>query len=659
MTTLSPRRSLRNLVIAACASLTLPLVAFGADKGPAIEDLAPAKAVFYGAIPDYAAFSTQWDESVYKQALNNPAIKAWWEKFLKQSLPEETGPRAWLTSLLKDTDTKLEDLPQPVGSVGVAAYLAAPAAKPAPDAPAPSPLQWLASANFTKDGADKLNTFLDKALERMVAKKEIELKEEAHAGINIRAITITPPAPEANGGAEEPGLAPDDEMAGLEEDEGEAQDMGAPPRGRGRGPAAKPEPVRLFAARVGDTMLLTGELGAMKQAIDMAEGKGSAALSSTALYKDTLAVQPKGAVVVFAAMIEPLVEIANNPEALRTLRGSVPDAPIPMDPTDALASIASPQAQGIIKALGVKGTRAAAGSLVFNTDKASSEVNVHLLMPKPSGLMALMTPLETTDAPAFAGADVYEIVGAHVEFAKLLTWARNDLLPNLPPDQKEQLEVFVMQAEEMAGPVLTNAGPTIFALKSPVEIPAGEDAFGASQNTIVYALRMKDVTPLKNLIDQFGGGMLKPEDFQGNQLYAGEGLPVVLGMGFEHIFIGPKVLVQNAMRAAAQADGAKLTGDTRWKAARGLIEPGAFYFAWSNTRTSYTEAGKIAAALRKALVGEGLPEAEADTTVRNMTAGWAVDLPPIDELAKYLGDTLAEMHWVETGLRLRVRALRP
>lgn len=632
-----PRTVLSLFSLSGLAASTLVLsLGVGVEAKPfPIEEIAPRQSLGFVSLPNYPEFIREWQASDVGRSLKDPKIREWITKSVEALLSsegEESNPLKVAREWLEAADLKLEDVPQPNGPIGVAVYLSTPTQGSALD------VHWVLAANFSPEDAARLETWLEKGLNRLERQKKVELRVDTYAGVEITEIGIIPQAETPDRTRPEP----EDEVMPM---------RGRPQDARGD---AKPEPTRLYLTRFEGTMVLAGHKAAAQQAVDMMEGKGGAALATSPLYRETLATLPSGASVVGGIFIEPLVQAAKSPEIRTAIeRARVLDAtPLPI--AEFLSGLDSPEVQGVLRAVGVKGTKSV--GLAFSQSGAdySTQFLLTILMPPPSGAMALMDPGPVPVPPAFITADAFDLTAGRVRLDRVLDWVRGELIPALPEEAREMAEAQLPQITEILGPLLSNAGPEIYSFTSSGEVTEAAQ-FGMAG---VTAIRVRDFTPIRNLLTGFGPQLgLEPKDFEGFQIYSNEFLPFSLGLGAEYLFIGGRDEVQNALRAS-RAGAPGLATDEQFVAAARLMEPQGFFYSWTNAKASGRHALKLAEARRKSLREAGLNEEEVNEAMAQDASAVLASMP-IDAASRYWGNTVTEMHWQPYGLRLRSRMLKP
>lgn len=639
MQKLTSRRAGLVSFIAAGVSAVLGL-AGALRAGPTVAELAPSTTVLMVAVPDYGKFIEAWKASDYSKLLAEPSVRKWaWEllKMAGRAEPEidengvvkkpaegeGLGVVERVMAYLDDADVKIKDLPSPSGAVGAAFYL-----HTGEDGKLTGKPEVVAVVNFDAEGAGKFDAALDKVLARAEEKRHVEVGEVTHGAVKIR--TIQP-----RKGAEDKG-----------------------------GPSVIDG---VFVGRVGNAFVAALHLNSVKAAIDNAEGKATGTLASTAVYRDTAALMPAGSVLHAAAYVEALTTLVNNKDAMDSLEAQA-DL---VGPAGGLLQMLEPlrgtQSQVMLKALGVKGTRSISAAVTLGTERAAAQTDVYALMPVKQGVMKLLggEAGKGFELPRFFHADVTTAVSSRIDLAKAFGVVRQDVLPALPEEMRGEVEPMLQQAEGLAGPVLAAAGPEVYGM-STISMPLDTK----SEPRPVYILKMRDAAALRNLLAGFGAQAgLKAKEFEGNQIFASEegmGLPLAVGIGFEHVFVGEEELVRGAMRAAGGGGGGgALSAEARFKAAAGAVEPGAMLYLWSDTRKglahSIWKVKNLEKILREQIADSGLPPEMSDRIIKQALEAnkGALNVPDAELLSKYLGDSVGELHWREYGLHLRYQALRP
>jgi hypothetical protein len=628
-------RSFFSMPLLMTSTLVLSLSAGVEAKPFPIEEIAPRQSLGFVSVPNYPEFIREWQASDFGRSLKDPKIQEWFRKSIERlfSEGEESNPLKVAREWLESADLKLEDVPQPNGPIGMAVYLSTPTQAGSLD------VHWVLAANFSGEDAARLESWLEKGLNQLERQKKVELRVDKYAGVEITEISIIPQTEEQDPNRGERG-----------------GDGMMPFRGRpmGMGADEKPDPTRLYLTRFEGTMVLAGHKAAAQQAVDMMEGKGGANLATSALYRETLATLPSGSTLVGGLFIEPLVQAAKSREVQEAIeRARVLDAtPLPIG--EVLSGLDSPEVQGILKAVGVKGTKSV--GLAFSQSGAdySSLFQMNILMPPPSGAMTLMDPGPVPVPPAFITADAFDLTAGRVRLDRVLDWVRGTLIPALPEESREMAEAQLPLITEILGPLLSNAGPEIFSFTSSGEITEAAQ-FGMAG---VTAIRVRDFTPIRSLLTGFGPQMgLEPKDFEGFQIYSTEFLPFSLGLGAEYLFIGGREEVQNALRAS-RGGAPGLATDEQFIAGARVMEPQGFFYSWTNAMASGRHSLKIVEARRKSLREAGLNEDEINEALEEDAFSVFVAMP-IEAASRYWGNTVTEMHWQPYGLRIRSRMLKP
>jgi hypothetical protein len=394
-------------------------------------------------------------------------------------------------------------------------------------------------------------------------------------------------------------------------------------------------PDSLFYLRDGSRFWIASSVASLEDALAAAEGRGEA-LSSVEDWQGASA--QLGSVdahaMLFTAPLQPLV---------RPLLSG------PMGPMQPLIQ----KLFGDIRAWGF--------GLSVGTDRGMVELSSTAFVPgEKLGLVSLVSDGVEVDAPpAMCGDDALSYQRLNVRFDGIMKLLE-DALAALPDMQAEQIAPLL----EQWGPGMRKAfgaiGPAMWSFSNPV--PGSEG--GTRSVTVMRCSDERAATALIALAAPSAG--LMPRDFQGGQVYSGEGVPVAIGLGASAVLYGDLAAVEQVMRASTDASARSLAENAVYKRAAASVPAGPVS-GWG-----YVDAVRSFDLNRKAMLAEDGLIGRMDDAIDEqdeVTDMLPMQLPPsmrdalqqVDAslLAQYLGPIVYEMRPSDRGLAIRAWWLPP
>ena len=439
--------------------------------------------------------------------------------------------------------------------------------------------------------------------------------EQVDIGGGRRATVIPLPKPEeelGGGGQRRPAVNPLDGIGQL---------------------AATPD--SLFYLRDGSRLWVTSSVSALEDALAAAEGRGEV-LSSLEDWRGAAAQlgATDAHAIFFTAPLQPLV---------RPLLAG------PMGPMQPLIQ----KLFGDVRAWGF--------GLNVGGERGMVELSSTVFVPgEKMGLVSLVSDGVEVDAPPpMCGDDAISYQRLNVRFDGIMKLLE-DALAALPDMQAEQIAPLL----EQWGPGMRKAfgaiGPTMWSFTNP--IPGSEG--GTRSVTVMRCSDERAATALIALAAPSAG--LMPRDFQGGQIYSGEGVPIAIGLGASAVLYGDLAAVEQVMRASADSSAKSLSENAIYKRASASVPPGPVS-GWG-----YVDAVRSFDLNRKAILAEdgligrmdeAIDDREAVTDILPM------QLPPsiraamqdVDAalLARYIGPVVYEIRPSDRGLAIRAWWLPP
>jgi hypothetical protein len=608
---------------AGCAALLL-LAPAPARAELSIADLAPREAILAGAVPDCAAFREAIDRSMLGAMWRDPAIRPWVESLWKDDSPGSPGAdlkefRAALERAGVDED----DLAWPSGLAGGALWFVR-----GTEDPVPVPRAFLV-ADFADKAPAMRAAFTAMVDELEETDETVAVERSEHAGADVWRFTITPAGvPEA--------LANED-----------FQDPDAPDAGEGdedlEWDVFEPEPEVYFFAWSGAVAVLATDRPALEHALDRLEGVAGESLADHPDFDRTLAQIDASQAFVYAAIAPAVAFMIEN-----TLGA--------LDP----AGAEGPRA--VADALGVGALRAAAMGLRLDGPGGAMEQSIAVLAPEKSGVIALFDGrIDSFTPPPSVGADATTLVMLHFNYEQLFP-TLNRVVASIPDEELRQ------QAQLSLGFITGGLAPLTAAM-SPETVVTSAIArpFTTEPDPTTLSVGVKDAEAIKAGV-QTMAPMLQFEarDFQGNQLWESP-MGAALGLGFGRIFVGPTQSVENALRQAGEGQALRLAAEPRFQRAASFVKPGAMLYVYTDIVTTMEKSiymvRNMRAVMTQQLEEQGWSREEIDQIVETMEEDpwerFAKATPPVEVFARYLSDSVFELHSTPEGFRGRSLTLPP
>lgn len=633
------------------ATLAAPALADRADEKPGIAALAPKDSWVIVATDHWDTMRTQWNSNVIAGLTSDPQFVAMW-KGLWDMVQKETGegdesplPMARLfpfKDLLDDAGIKIEDLPLPSGPAGLAVYdmleqpkVAGAEADEDEFAPRPAKVPGVMLAADFGARAGEVEESIRKAIAELVRRGEAEADETVHLGVGIRTLKLTKLEDRWKASREE--LAKKIEAEFKKQAGEDGLDGGYRP---GDWIRRQPMPAEMRAiqtvhiAQREGLVIVGNELSVLERAIDSLDGQRVDTVSERASFQTARRFIGEEAVLYAMVLTDVFAEAAAKERAA--------DEP-------AAGPFGMPAVAG--RLLGISGTKALTMGIYLDTDRGPLEMRIGMLHPKLGGLLSLFdsAPAGYTPPP-FAPSDADGAGVTYVKFDRIFPTVR-DILKAAPPDESPIPEAQLAQAEGLVAPVLASMGPAVHVVSTTTRPLSHE----SNQTTV--AIQLKDAAPLTNVIVGFGGGFLKPRDFEGNQIFEtddrGLGVRISIGLGFGYAFIGTPAGVENAMRLAGRT-GSGLANKPGFREAAAGFKPGAAAYMYQDMRSTLELAlwmlKNPPAPLDFDFDAEGRPVRKAAEPPP--APEWTKLLPEVDQWLKYLGDPLAEVRVTNQGIEM-------
>ncbi|MBL0870239.1 MAG: hypothetical protein IBJ18_06635 [Phycisphaerales bacterium] len=606
---------------------------FAAAPKSNIADLVSPQTVYLVTVDNASAAKEQWEKSGLGKLFTSDQFKAVFEAISDEAKKAGAGEANAMRKWLEDAGVKVDELPYPTGTTGVAFIAHVDAKTNLPE------LRFVAVAQFG-DQADKFAEAVDKVLAEMEKKKLATITDQEMAGVQGKKVVLNKP--------EKPKK---DEKKADEEDEMDF-DLEGDSRPFEEG----------FYARSGETFIFGATADTVESVLDHLTGKAKGdTLSSTATYELARRQQPPNTIASLTWYIEPISAMVKD------LKGKLPERNWEKPESSLAGMVRSFQDEtGSVAyaALGIMGTKAVTASVALETETAVAEARLSMLTTNRKGLLTLLEPFGSApEAPAFAGADAAGLATFKVKFNKIFDTAR-ETLKSMPAESRQQLEPTIMQAESFAGPVLANLGPEVYLVTN-IDQPLGPDS-----SHIFGAAKLSDATPLVNLLTAFGAQAgLKPREFEGHTIYdppqQAFGPQISLGIGLGYLFVGSTKDVENALRTGGRTDGPRLNTEARFKAAGKVTNPESFAFGYTDMAQTIKQQYWLLQ--NPDLVFESQTRRFRDMGMDPESFGmkkpekpkWVEKLPPVETVLQYVGDAVLDSYWNEDGLQVRFRYLRP
>jgi len=369
----------------------------------------------------------------------------------------------------------------------------------------------------------------------------------------------------------------------------------------------------IYIGREDDVLIIGSHIPSLEQAFDAAAGGDIAAIGDQRNYRDAIAQVGEGDVTMVLV-----------PGEMVGLAG--------VEPTMMFVLPVLSMAAGT---LGLDGVEAIGLSADVAPDGALSASRLGILLDGPKkGIFALLdsaTPVNP--APGFVGSSGGSYMRYNFEFNGMMGLV-NALVRTVPPEVAPGLEDGLMQVGPDLETAFASLGPDLHLA------PGG--------GAMVAAIRCTDVNSLSGVLNNYApqAGMT-PREFVGHTIFSSPDVPVALGVGAGHLFIGTEQGVEDALRAAGADNAGALASDESFRHALASIAPGDVV-AWG-----YTEPGAMltGAAMMQGLGGQfGM-----ELPVEDVEA----QIPDAEEIAKHIGPSVWDLRSVDTGFVMTFRTLKP
>ncbi len=625
---------MRGSMLARAAGCALAASSFaGLACAADIADLAPRASFFVASIDNWPEIKADFEK--------NGVLGLWKDKAVREYAHAAFSDFGWSVEDLEDRFSslgiELDDLP-PLGTTAGAAVFTAP--RQGVDGRA---LEGDLAENITQvlvvaeldggeaeDGRD-LWQIVEEALERAEDNGDIELEIVDYGGAEMFRIMTT------------------FEVEEWDEDAWEDWDPEAPDADENM-----PEPVMTemtdveYVARVAGHMIYTTSFDVARDTVDRLEGRERGeTIGDVREFVDARGTNPPAARAY--AVVLPRVFAQDN--------GGLENLPIPL-------GFGGDGAQdAIFRTLGLSDVTALSAALVSNAPGTVAEVQFIAHMKEQRGVFALISGdrLPATP-PSFVGPDTTSLGVFRVNFAGIIPLVR-ETLASLP--DADEVTVVAMQFEQVVGmiePIFNAIGPEV------IQVGTTARPFSATSAGSLIAVSLKDANAVRGALNTVGGmAGLMPRDFAGSQIWESQVFPVAIGLGANHVFIGTTGVeaVEKAMLAASQPDAPKLADDPRFAAARRALGDGGIAMGWNDTKTALDFTAWTAANLEQVVRAQaksfGMPEDQVEEYVQfilDQAPESARMAPPVDSLARVVGDLVSVFRSTSRGIEGRVQLLK-
>ncbi len=560
--------------------------------------IAPQGTIAIVSVRDMAAMTQALDRSGLGRLFEEPQIRAMIDSGTKDAMEEmRTG--------LKEAGIEMDDLSLPTGLFGVAVF----------SRTVEEVQQWnfLACADYG-DKADAFAAVMDTFIDAQIEKNEIEVKEEKFGDATVWTIDIV-------------ALMDDEDEGGDDEMEFEFE-MAEPPFSQIQS---------VYLGRLGGVFVLSSELGATEDALDVMQGRRRESLADNADYQAAAAQLPRDAQMSGVVMLGPVRDQMLKPmfESMMFMFGGEMD----------LAAL--------FRALGLDNVQSAGFSMAMDTPDGIIESTQVLLVPEKRGLFGLFAGTgDPFVPPPFAGRDTDGVSRISADFTKVVPMIRA-IIETMPEDFRAQTKpAFEQVAAPLMEQVFAALGRDVYIVNN------FEEPFTAESQQTVFAVPVKDDIVIGNAIQTLPIG-LQATDFGGNVIYRSpeEIVPLVIGLGFGYAFIGPAPAVENAMRQAGNPEAGRLSDEAHFRAAASRLGATGIGYAWAalEPQLRMTIAG-----MREAAAEEIDPEWGWEPTgIDKAMLDMGKSMPDAELFLKYFGDQVSEYTATPWGFRARSLLLRP
>lgn len=371
----------------------------------------------------------------------------------------------------------------------------------------------------------------------------------------------------------------------------------------------------LYLTHAGGMLLGCTNVSVLENALHALEGQKIRSLRDNATYQAAVeqAGKADGRVVV---LVDGLLKIANMQPMMMF-----------MGPT-----LAQP-----MRMLGLANIKAMSMSMDMDDEGSMMTQRVGLLLSgERAGLLALLEAGDASTAvPGFVSADATSYMRLNFNFSGLIDLAKAVMASM--PELAMQGEDIMAELEPDLRTLFGNMGREMHMATM------GEGEF-------VVAMRCTDAAKVEGVIAQYAPqGGLEPRNFQGHTIYSGDFAPMAVGIGAGHVFVGPPVAVEDALRATGLNGQHTLAGSSAFKAAVSTLGGGSVIgWGYSDTGSLFTLVSSFVGGMAAGM-GEqfGAP------------AGMAPDLPDMAFLKEHIGPSIWRLEARSDGLLLTNRTLAP
>ncbi|GAB4550138.1 MAG: hypothetical protein Tsb0013_11740 [Phycisphaerales bacterium] len=594
---------------------TLSLCAGAAAQDLTIADIAPENTFLVVGVDDASTALASFKKTGGWKLLNDPEIAEWLEDQFAE-------PMEQLEGFLETIDASTDDLAEPTGMMGLAAWLNPP--MEGAEGNDALPYHFIMGAGFG-DEATNMHDMIVRAIEE--GENEDTLTYERDRLGDAEIYTVRPIVPEVE----------DD----WDDDFGDDDEWGDDDWG-GDFDAAPTAPEEFFYARHGEMLLLSTSMTSVENALSRIDGVDFDNAAGTASFSR---LKPAGEYDAYVLLLNgPLYDMADT-----------------VFDEEQAAMMGIPPVMNILDALGLSEVRGVSITMDFDHPKGDTVGEFFVSAPRLRGLMGLINvPDKPFSVPSFVTADAANVSLFQFDIAGLLP-ALNQALNNMPPEIAGQGQFFLQMAMGQIGPVLDQLGPEIYVTQT------YRRPFSTTSQENLIAIASKNDDQLNGVLAALAPQMgLEGRDFQGNQIWsAGAGfgggmMPMPeggfsLGVGFGHMFMGPDSAVEGAMRQAAEGDSG-FADNASFKRAMGTISNNGLAFAYQNLEETlayqswmFENMDEIMAEQMQGMGGMGMPV--GPNPLEN--------LPDLGKMAQYFGDSIMEYQLVDGGIKGTYVFLRP
>ncbi|MEC9372417.1 MAG: hypothetical protein VYC34_01175, partial [Planctomycetota bacterium] len=535
------------------------------------------------------------------------------------ALIEENEELDLIEETLEEHGARWEDIGLPEGMIGLATWFA-----PADDGVGLAP-RTMFVIDFGDRAADVAGIIEDIAIDKE-RDGAIEMRETDLG--DVTAITISPIVEEA------------------EEFEAENEwDDWEPPAGPetwlGLGWLLSETPPDFTFAQVDSYIVVANHVSVIERVMDGVEGRLNDALAGEAAF--AAAMGPLERPEAYQALfIRPMVEAAIAEDAVGV---------------EVLPGVTLLNA---LRGLGLDGIRSFGFGVKLDGPDAMVEGRYAADMDRREGIFALLEPIQGGfTPPPFVSADAAGVMMLKFDFSRA-PQAIQQAVTALPLEAREMIEPQLALALPAATPLLQSIGPDVTITDF------YRQPFDPTSESSLITIAVKNAQVVSGMITQYGAmAGVQSRDFEGNQIFEAPdavGEELVVGLGFGQAFIGPREVVENAMRLAGAPNALRMADDEDFRAAARLaapaaeiydytaIEPGLRYMEWARNNIEQvlrSQMAPFAGQIEDEVIDQWVEEAAAE-----LRAG--PQPPATDVLARYLGEYVSDFRMTSQGFVGRV-----